>query len=91
MLTVRLGCARRGFHTDNSAGFDTMIANYGTDMPHLQGDFERYLYGPGTIFVAHGPNENVTVGDLEASVEGYQKLVLHALGGKEKSDVGSEL
>lgn len=68
-----------------------MTANYGTDMPHLQGDFTRYLYGPGTIFVAHGPNENVTVGDLEASVEGYQKLVLHALDNKKNEDTGSEL
>jgi acetylornithine deacetylase len=68
-----------------------MTANYGTDMPHLQGDFVRYLYGPGTIFVAHGPNENVTVGDLEASVEGYQRLIHHALDDKQAGNVGSEL
>ena len=60
-------------------GFDTMVASYGTDVPLLKGDFTRYLYGPGTILVAHGPNENLTVGDLEQSVEGYKKLILHAL------------
>lgn len=57
-----------------------MVANYGTDIPHLSGNFTRYLYGPGTILVAHGARENLTVGDLETAVEGYQKLVLHALG-----------
>lgn len=59
------------------------MVNYGTDMPHLKGDFTKYLYGPGTIFVAHGPHENLTVGDLESAVEGYQKLILHALQAKD--------
>ncbi|CAH0036268.1 unnamed protein product [Clonostachys rhizophaga] len=64
-------------------GFDQIVVNYGTDMPHLKGDFTKYLYGPGTIFVAHGPHENLTVGDLESAVEGYQKLILHALQAKD--------
>jgi acetylornithine deacetylase len=63
----------------NMPGFETTVANYGTDMPHLKGNHERYLYGPGTILVAHGQRENITVGDLESAVEGYQKLILHAL------------
>ncbi|KAL6862501.1 hypothetical protein ACO1O0_002734 [Amphichorda felina] len=59
--------------------FETVVVNYGTDVPHLTGDFTKYLYGPGTILVAHGPQENITVGDLEAAVEDYQKLILHSL------------
>jgi acetylornithine deacetylase len=57
-----------------------MTANYGTDVPHFLGNHTSYLYGPGSIHVAHGPNEALTVGDLETSVEGFKKLVLHALG-----------
>jgi hypothetical protein len=57
-----------------------MVASYGTDIPHLSGNFTRYLYGPGTILVAHGAHENLTVGDLETAVKGYEKLVLHVLG-----------
>ncbi|KAK5991778.1 Peptidase M20 domain-containing protein [Cladobotryum mycophilum] len=60
-------------------GFETMVANYGTDIPNLTGDHTRYLYGPGSILVAHGAGEYVTVGDLETAVEGFQKLILHAL------------
>lgn len=60
-------------------GFETLVANYGTDIPHLQGDFVRYLYGPGTILVAHGDDEALTVGDLEEAVEGFKKLILHGL------------
>uniref|UniRef100_A0A8H7K5C7 Peptidase M20 dimerisation domain-containing protein n=1 Tax=Bionectria ochroleuca TaxID=29856 RepID=A0A8H7K5C7_BIOOC len=68
-------------------GFDQIVVNYGTDMPHLKGDFTKYLYGPGTIFVAHGPHENLTVGDLESAVEGYQKLILHALQPKDDDNL----
>ncbi len=53
--------------------------NYGTDVPNLDGDHVRYLYGPGSILVAHGDNEAITVADLETSVEGYKKLIKHAL------------
>ncbi|KAG6354184.1 hypothetical protein INS49_004788 [Diaporthe citri] len=60
-------------------GFDTIVANYGTDIPYLEGNHTRYLYGPGTILVAHGDNEALTVGDLEDAVEGFQKLILHSL------------
>ncbi|OJD13175.1 hypothetical protein AJ78_06337 [Emergomyces pasteurianus Ep9510] len=63
-------------------GFDVTTVNYGTDIPKLQIHDEgsdvkvkRYLYGPGTIFVAHGVDEGLTVGDLEKAVEGYTKLI----------------
>ena len=62
-------------------GFDTITVNYGTDIPNLElkEGVKKYLYGPGSILVAHGANESLTVGDLEESVEGYKKLVLAAL------------
>ncbi|KOS21137.1 Peptidase M20 domain-containing protein [Escovopsis weberi] len=60
-------------------GFGTIVANYGTDIPNLGGNHTRYLYGPGSILVAHGDGEQVTVGDLETAVEDFQKLILHAL------------
>ena len=63
-------------------GFGVITVNYGTDVPNLkviQG-VKRYLYGPGSILVAHSDHEGLTVGDLEEAVEGYKRLVLHALG-----------
>lgn len=61
------------------SGFEKITVNYGTDIPNLKGDHTRYLYGPGNILVAHGARENLTVADLETAVQGYQKLILHAL------------
>jgi acetylornithine deacetylase len=87
-------------------GFQTIVVSYFTvhppymfanvqDVPHLRGDFKRYLYGPGRYYAlersnfahasysitsAHGPNEHVAKADLLEAVEGYKKLILHALG-----------
>ncbi|CRG87970.1 hypothetical protein PISL3812_04992 [Talaromyces islandicus] len=66
-------------------GFNVTTVNYATDAWYLklhegsggrpEGRVHRYLYGPGSILVAHGPDEAITVGDLEAAVEGYKRLI----------------
>ncbi|KAL2176506.1 uncharacterized protein P884DRAFT_202739 [Thermothelomyces heterothallicus CBS 202.75] len=61
-------------------GFETVVANYGTDIPNLKGNHVKYLYGPGSILVAHGDNEGLQIQDLEDSVEGYKRLIQHAVG-----------
>ena len=63
-------------------GFEEITVNYGTDVPNLNvaNGVKRYLYGPGSILVAHGANEGLTVGDMEEAVKGYKKLVKSALG-----------
>lgn len=64
-------------------GFESEVMHYGTDIVHLEikGDAEvkRILYGPGSIMVAHGINEGLTVGELEDSVEAYIKLIDYSL------------
>lgn len=60
-------------------GFETMVASYGTDVPNFEGDHVSYLYGPGSILVAHGDDEGLKVGNLEEAVEGYKTLIKHAL------------
>lgn len=61
-------------------GFGSTLSSLSSDSPHLHGDFVRYLYGPGNMTLVHSPDEHVTVTDLLAAVEGYKKIVLHALG-----------
>lgn len=61
-------------------GFELTTVNYGTDVPNLRihgggAGVKRYLYGPGSIHVAHGDHEAITVGQLEESVRGYRKLI----------------
>ncbi|KIW94727.1 uncharacterized protein Z519_04704 [Cladophialophora bantiana CBS 173.52] len=62
-------------------GFEKITVNYGTDVPNLdvEDGVKKYLYGPGSILVAHGKDEGLTVGDMEEALEGYKQLVMHAL------------
>ncbi len=60
-------------------GFETVVVNYGTDIPNLKGTHKRYLYGPGSIFLAHSDHEHLKVSDLETAVEGYKALIEHSL------------
>lgn len=56
-----------------------MICNYGTDVPNLVGDHKKYLYGPGSILVAHGENEYVLKTDLYEAVTGFKTLIKESL------------
>jgi len=60
-------------------GFETIVVNYGTDIPNLKGEHKRYLYGPGTILMAHSDHEHLLVSDLETAVKGYKALIEHSL------------
>ena len=44
-------------------GFETIIVNYGTDIPNMATELRRktYLYGPGSILLAHGDREHLTM------------------------------
>ena len=46
---------------------------------NLEGTHKRYLYGPGSILVAHSDHEHLKASDLLAAVEGYKKLIRSAL------------
>ncbi|KAI3335985.1 hypothetical protein F4824DRAFT_138416 [Ustulina deusta] len=62
-------------------GFDAAPVAFGTDVPRLRNEFcgKRVLYGPGSILVAHGPDEYIRVPELIESISGYKRLVLHFL------------
>jgi hypothetical protein len=60
-------------------GFETTPVSYGTDIPRLHGDHKRYLYGPGSILVAHSDHEHLAIQDLLDAVKGYKTLVREAL------------
>ncbi|KAK6343958.1 hypothetical protein TWF696_007610 [Orbilia brochopaga] len=63
-------------------GFDTIATSYGTDIPNLNGKHKKYLYGPGSILVAHGDNEKIDKSDLYEAVKGYKRLVKGILNAK---------
>ncbi len=60
-------------------GFETSVAAYATDIPALSRWGTPYLYGPGSIHVAHTMDEYVRVADLERAVGDYERLAVAAL------------
>ncbi|KAH1986812.1 hypothetical protein KXW60_001137 [Aspergillus fumigatus] len=60
-------------------GFETAPVSYGADVPRFKGDHKKYLYGPGSILVAHGENEQIKVDELLEGVRAYKNLIRHLL------------
>ena len=55
-------------------GFDTMVAKFTTDIPSLTNWGEPFLLGPGSIHVAHTPDERIAKAEVLDCVELYVKL-----------------
>jgi acetylornithine deacetylase len=56
-------------------GFDTMVAKFTTDIPSLTNWGEPFLLGPGSIHVAHTPDEKSAKRELLECVALYVRLV----------------
>lgn len=56
-------------------GFDTMVAKFTTDIPSLTTWGEPFLLGPGSIHVAHTPDEKISKQELIDCVDLYIRLV----------------
>jgi acetylornithine deacetylase len=61
-------------------GFDSAVVAYATDVPALAAWGTPYLFGPGSIHVAHTDGEYVDVAELRAAVDAYERLAVAALG-----------
>lgn len=61
------------FHT--IPGFPTASMAYTSDIPLLDRWGTPLLFGPGSIHVAHTPNEHIDVAELRDSVGAYERLV----------------
>jgi len=58
----------------------TMIAKFTTDIPSLTAWGEPFLLGPGSIHVAHTPDEMIPKAELLAAVELYCELARELIG-----------
>jgi acetylornithine deacetylase len=56
-------------------GFETTVVAYTTDIPAFNGTWgEPFLFGPGSIHVAHTDEERVPKRELTEAVQNYQKI-----------------
>ncbi len=61
------------------SGFDTDVVAYATDVPELSNWGTPYLFGPGSIHVAHTDHEFIEIAELRAAVAAYERLAKAAL------------
>jgi acetylornithine deacetylase len=63
-------------HLNALDGMETTVVAFTTDIPAFGGAWgEPFLIGPGSIHVAHTPDENVAKRDLVEAVEIYQNMI----------------
>jgi len=65
------------FHT--VPGFDTAPMAYTSDIPLLSRWGTPLMFGPGSIHVAHTPDEYVDINELRSSVDAYERIARHLL------------
>ncbi len=65
------------FHTVE--GFEVAPVAYTTDIPLLSRWGTPLLFGPGSIHVAHTPDEHIDVSELRASVDAYERIARQLL------------
>lgn len=60
-------------------GLPTSVVAYATDVPALAAWGTPYLFGPGSINVAHRDDEHIEIAELRAAIDAYERLALAAL------------
>jgi len=60
-------------------GLPTMVAKFSTDIPQLSNWGEPLLLGPGSILIAHTPNEKLAKKELLEAVQLYVKVAKQLL------------
>jgi acetylornithine deacetylase len=61
-------------------GMPTMVAKFATDIPQLTNWGQPLLFGPGSIHVAHAPDEKLSKKELAEAVDLYVKVAKQLLG-----------
>jgi acetylornithine deacetylase len=56
------------------SGFETDVVAFATDVPELNNWGTPFLFGPGSIHVAHTDHEYIEIAELRAAVGAYQRL-----------------
>jgi acetylornithine deacetylase len=64
------------------AGYPTSVVAFATDIPALPAWGTPYLFGPGSIHVAHRDDEHIAIAELVAAVESYERLVRSIAGAR---------
>jgi acetylornithine deacetylase len=72
--SIDVGISVPPMHLGTIPGIETSVVAFATDIPALTAWGTPYLYGPGSIHVAHSDHEFVEIADLERAVAAYERI-----------------
>jgi acetylornithine deacetylase len=72
--TIDVGISVPPVHLGTIPGIETSVVAFATDLPALTAWGTPYLYGPGSIHVAHSDHEFVEIAELERAVATYERI-----------------
>ncbi len=61
-------------------GFPTSVVAFATDIPAMPAWGRPYLFGPGSIHVAHRDDEFIEIAELSAAVDSYERIARRLTG-----------
>lgn len=61
-------------HYQTLDGFPVKPVSFGSDAPQLTSFRKKILCGPGSILVAHRPDEHIRISDLEEAIRNYVSM-----------------
>lgn len=64
---------------DTLDNFETMPVAFGSDTPRMTKFIHRSLCGPGSIFVAHTPDEYILKSDIDKAIDQYRLMIRKSL------------
>ena len=73
--TLERGVEVPAVRLDTLPGHPTSVVAFATDIPALPAWGTPYLFGPGSIHVAHRDDEHVEMAELRGAVDSYEQLV----------------
>lgn len=76
---VEVGVSIPSVRLGTVPGVDTSVVAFATDIPALSHWGEPYLFGPGTVHVAHTDHEFIEIDELRRAVDTYERIARLAL------------
>ena len=79
---VDVGVSVPPVHLKTVPGVATSVVAFATDIPALTQWGEPYLFGPGSVHVAHTDQEFIEIVELRAAVDAYEQIALSAVASR---------
>jgi acetylornithine deacetylase len=73
--TIDVGISVPAVHLGTVPGIETSVVAFATDIPALTAWGTPYLFGPGSIHVAHSDHEFIEIAELRRAVDRYEQIV----------------